>query len=374
MQEIATPKGKRYILLDEEYDVFEPVKQYMIFLDNIGRSPNTMKNYAFHLKTYFEYLYILGIGFDEISSYEDKSALEVLADFMGWLSNPQYFEDDVLNLSLQSRKDGTVNIIVDTVLGFYDFIAKKGTIQALDVYKEQRKNAYFKSFLYELVDKRKTIKKSLLKKIVANIDVATEFVTREQYNQLVEKCKFRRDKILLAVMFEGGLRVGEALGIHIEDIEIWNNRINIVARENLENDARVKNHAEGHILMPDYVMDLIQDYILEDLDKYDTNYLFVNLQGIHKGRALDVGTVEKLFIRLSKSTGIPVHPHMLRHGRGTELHETGWSETAIQEDLRHRTPAALKRYVHITEKRKREAVEQRYGNMNIKFGESDSAE
>ena len=373
VQEIETPKGKRYILLDGEYKVVEPVKEYLKFLDNLGRSINTIKNYAYHLKTYFEYLNIIGIGYDEISCQEDKSALECLADFMGWLSNPQYFED-ITNLSLQTRKDETVNIVMDTVLSFYDFLAKKGTIQGLDVYKEQRKNVFFKSFLFELVDKRKTIKKSLLKKKVTSIDIETEFVTREQYNLLAEKCNLKRDKILLAVMFEGGLRVGEALGIHIEDVEIWNNRINIVPRENLENDARVKNQAKGHILLPDYVMDLIQDYILEDLDGYDTNFLFVNLYGKNKGRALRVETVEKLFARLSKATGINVHPHMLRHGRGTELHESGWSEIAIQEDLRHKRSTSTKRYVHITEKRKREAVQKQYNHLNIKFGDDSKDE
>ena len=170
-------------------------------------------------------------------------------------------------------------------------------------------------------------------------------------------------------MFEGGLRVGEALSIHIEDIEVWDNKINIIARNNLENDARVKNQAEGYILLPDYVIDYLQDYILEDLDLYDTNFLFVNLNGKNKGKAIKYQTVEKLFRRLSKKVGFKVTPHMLRHGRGTELYEMSWNVTDIQKDLRHRSIISTNRYIHISDKRKREAVEKMYKILNLKFRE-----
>lgn len=369
IQEIETPKGLRWIILDDNYKVIEPVRDYLKYLDNLGRSPNTLKNYAFHLKTYFEYLQILNLGFNEIASHDSKSALEILADFMGWLENPHYFEN-ILNLSLKVRSDITINTITDTVINFYDFLAKKGTISGLDVYANKRNFSQFKSFLYEMIDKKKMVKKSLLKKRI-NKSEKTEFVTRDEFVQLLEYCNLVRDKLLLSLLFEGGLRIGEALGIFIEDIEIWNNKINLVSRENLDNNARIKNNAEGFVLLPDYSMDLLQAYILDDLEKFDTNYLFVNLSGNNVGSALKVSTVEKLFERLSEKIGFKVTPHMLRHGRGTELHESGWSKTDIKELLRHRSPMSTDRYIHITEERMREALEKRYKDVNLSFGYQD---
>lgn len=369
IQEIETPKGLRWIILDDNYEVIEPARDYLKYLDNLGRAPNTLKNYAFHLKTYFQYLQILNLNLNEIASKDDKSALEILADFMGWLENPHYFEN-ILNLSLKVRSDITINIITDTVINFYDFLAKKGAISGLDVYANKRNFIQFKSFLYEMVDKKKMVKTSLLKKRINRPD-KTEFVTRDEFLQLLKYCNLVRDKLLLSILFEGGVRIGEALGIFIEDIEIWNNKINLVSRENLDNKARIKNNAEGVVLLPDYTMDLLQAYILDDLEKFDTNYLFVNLCGKNVGSALQVSTVEKLFERLSEKAGFKVTPHMLRHGRGTELHEAGWSKTDIKELLRHRSPKSTDRYIHITEERMREALEKRYKDVNLSFGNND---
>lgn len=366
IQEIETSKGTRWIILDDNYEVIEPVKDYLKYLDNLGRSPNTLKNYAYHLKTYFEYLNVLDMKFNEIASNKEKSALEILADFMGWLENPHYFEN-VLNLSLKVRSDITINIITDTVVNFYDFLAKKGTVLGLDIYSNKRNFIQFKSFLYEMVDKKRVVKKSLLKKRI-NKTEKTEFVTRNEFVQLLDYCNLVRDKLLLSLLFEGGLRIGEALGIFIEDIEMWNSKINLVSRENLDNGARIKNNAEGYVLLPDYTMDLLQTYILDDLEKFDTNYLFVNLNGKNKGSALKVSTVEKLFERLSTKIGFKVTPHMLRHGRGTELHEAGWNKSEIKELLRHRSATSTDRYIHITEERMREALEMRYKGINLSFG------
>lgn len=54
VQEVNTNKGIRYILLDDKFKVVDEVKRFLKYLDNNGKSPNTLKNYAFHLKTYYE--------------------------------------------------------------------------------------------------------------------------------------------------------------------------------------------------------------------------------------------------------------------------------------------------------------------------------
>ena len=155
IQEIDSPKGKRWLLLDDDYEVVLEVKDYLKYLDTLGRSPNTIKNYLYHLKIYYEYLDLIELKYDKIASLPNKSALEVLAEFMGWLENPLYFED-VLNLSLKVRADDTINTIVDVVLAFYDFLSKRNTIEGLDVYTNKRKFVKFKSFLHELIDNKKT--------------------------------------------------------------------------------------------------------------------------------------------------------------------------------------------------------------------------
>ena len=49
VQSILTQRGTRYILLDDEYNPVTDVNKYLKYLDNIGRSPNTQRSYAYNL-------------------------------------------------------------------------------------------------------------------------------------------------------------------------------------------------------------------------------------------------------------------------------------------------------------------------------------
>lgn len=59
----------RYLLLDNEFNVIEPVKRYLKFLDNKDMAESTLKNYAYHLKAYFEYLNEIGLSYQRSVSY-----------------------------------------------------------------------------------------------------------------------------------------------------------------------------------------------------------------------------------------------------------------------------------------------------------------
>ena len=70
--------------------------------------------------------------------------------------------------------------------------------------------------------------------------------------------------------------------------------------------------------------------------------------GNNKGNPLKDSTIEQLFIRLSKKTGIKVHPHMLRHGFAQEKLEAGWQLEQIQAYLRH-NPTSTEIYAQFTD-------------------------
>lgn len=347
----------RYLLLDSEFNVIQSVKKYLKFLDNSGKEENTMKNYAYHLKTYFEYLEEIGLAFDEISS-QGNNPIEILGNFASWLEMPTILNEKISYLTPMdsARSDQTINIILTAVLGFYDYLARGNELSKLDIYKEQRRNPHFKSFLHELIPDSNKVKSSVLMRKVVPKEV--EAITREEYNLLLEHCHTIRDKALIAVMFEGGIRLGEALGLFIEDVEPFNNKIKIVPRRNLENHVSVKNHANGELYVPPYVMKYITDYIVEELVELDTNFLFVNMQGKNKGKAIKPITIQKLFNRLSAKTGISIHPHMCRHGHGTELIESGWDLAEIKERLRHRNIQSTVIYTHLTDKFKKKQIQK----------------
>lgn len=360
----------RYLLLDDEFNVVEPVKRYLKFLDNINRAENTLKSYAYHLKIYFEYLNAIGLSFDEISS-EGNNPIEILGNFASWLENPTIINEKIAYLTPPEakRSNQTINLIIIAVLGFYEFLAKGNELPALDVYKEQRRNPQFKSFLHELIPNSNLIRKNILHRKTQQKEV--EALTRDQYKLLLENCCTVRDKALLAVLFEGGLRLSEALGLFIEDIEPYNNKIKVKPRENLENGATVKNKAKGDLYVPPYVMKYITDYLIEEMVDVDTNFLFVNLQGEHKGQPMKPITIQKLFNRLGNKVGIKVHPHMCRHGHGTELAENGWDLVEIKDRLRHTNVQSTTVYTHLSDEHKKNKINDLYEKKGINNGRNE---
>lgn len=364
IQTIKIKNSERYILLDDEFKPVEEINDYLILLDLTNKSRNTLKNYAFHLKTYCEFLQYEGLIIEDLFTNKEQSPIDILSNFMRYLENPRIYKG-VISLYGEKpiRQNKTINIIINTVLSFYEYLSKDRKYQGIDVYKRERNNPLFKSFLSELIQKEKTKKTSLLKKkeIVKEI----EYTTREQYNKLIENCNLRRDKIILALLFEGGLRLNEALGIHIEDLdEIQDGIIKIVPRENNENLAVVKNHAKGIVKIPNYVIDMIIAYINEDVLEYNNNFLFLNLHGKNKGKPLRDITVQKLFERLSDRIDEKTTAHKLRHGFATEKLNYGWEMIDISVYLRHKTISSTQIYTHYSDSLKKDKM-RKFLNKNV---------
>ena len=368
VQEINTPKGERYIVLDNNYKVIPEIKEYLKFLDNLDKAQNTLKNYAQNLKIFYEFLDEEKMNVEDIVKKDDKhpGPLQTLSNFIVWLQYPQRYKGIVvINGETQLRSNKTVNHIMTTVLGYLDYLAKNGNIDKVDVYKELRALPKFKSFLHEMKAKKMTQNSSLLK--LKESKSTLKYILRDDYNELYKNTNSRRDKIIAALMFEGGLRISEVIGLHIEDLELWDNKINIVDRRDNSNGATVKNKSEGSIYIPDYVVNLIQEYIIEDLVDVDTNFLIVNFSGPNKGQPMEENAIEQQYIALSKKVGIHITPHMLRHGFAVDRLANGYQLIDIKDALRHKNIQTTTIYAELTEDQKKEKARQYFENINLDF-------
>ena len=57
-------------------------------------------------------------------------------------------------------------------------------------------------------------------------------ITEDQFLQLSNACTNYRDRFLVSLLFETGLRIGQALALRHEDIIAWNNEIHVKYRTN----------------------------------------------------------------------------------------------------------------------------------------------
>nr|AEP69224.1 transposase A [Staphylococcus cohnii]AEX07582.1 transposase A [Staphylococcus cohnii]CAG29647.1 transposase A [Mammaliicoccus lentus] len=330
-----------YILLDKEFEVIEPVKRFIKYLDNTGKAPNTIKTYCYHLKLFYEFMSQSRIELGDLQ-FED------LANFVGWLRNPAgHLKVIDIQPKKAKREETSVNSILNAVTSFLEYLNRTENFKAIDMSKEAR-GRNFKGFLHH-ISKGRSYKKNILKLRVKKKLV--QVLEHGQVKAIIEACHTKRDKLLIMLMYEGGLRIGEALSLRIEDISTWDNQINIRPRDHNENGAYIKLKKERTIDVSKELMALYTDYLVHEYgEDLDHDYIFINLKDSYFGHPLKYQSVLDLIRRLGKRTGITFTAHILRHTHATELIRSGWDGAYVQKRLGHaHVQTTLDTYVHLSD-------------------------
>lgn len=334
-----------WMVLDDDYLPIEPIQKYLHYLDSVGRSPNTIQTYAHNLKLFWEFLRDSKLNWLEID-------LEQLSNFIHWLRNPN---SGVLSVQPQVSKrcEKTINHCLTTVCGFYEFQERIGATEGVGVYRYQlQPGRKYKSFLHH-ISKGKEVKTRLLK--IKEPKTFPGCLTPEQVNTLVEACNSLRDKFLIRLLYETGLRIGEALGLRHEDMVTGKtNEIHVVPRLNNVNYVRAKSGSERTVHVSKELMQWYSAYLIEEYpEDIDCDFVFVVIKAPVQGKVgapLTYKTVDSLFRRLSTKMGIKVNPHLLRHTHATELIRAGWDMAYVQKRLGHTNiQTTINTYVHLTD-------------------------
>ncbi len=144
-----------------------------------------------------------------------------------------------------------------------------------------------------------------------------EVLREEDILKLIEIADNVRDKAMIAVCYEAGLRIGELAGLRIRDIEFYSNSTGEIR-------AKIKvNGKTGERVIP-IVMSV--PYLRRWLDEHPfrddpSAYVFCSLARINYGGIISYQKLYEKFIKLGKKAGLKIrlHPHVLRHSRATVL-------------------------------------------------------
>ena len=348
VQKGIVPESNRqcWIVLDNDYMPVEPIQKYLNYLDNLERSPNTISAYAHNLKLYWEFL--------QDKQFDWKTVnMENLADFIHWLRNPN---KNVISIQPQAsgRCEKTINHCLTVVCGFYEFHEHLGTLEGINAYRHKLTiGSKYKPFLHH-ISKGKEVKTKLLK--VKEPKTFPGCLTPEEVNTLVEACSNLRDKFLIRLLYETGLRIGEALGLRHEDMVTGNNnQIKVIPRYDNENYTRAKSGTERTIHVSKELMQWYSAYLIDEYpEDVDCDFVFVAIKAPSRqemiGSPITYRTIDNLFRRLNKKTEIQVNPHLLRHTHATELIKAGWDMSYVQKRLGHADiQTTVNTYVHLTD-------------------------
>jgi len=146
-----------------------------------------------------------------------------------------------------------------------------------------------------------------------------------------------RNRALLEVLYSGGLRSAEAVGLDLADVDFEREALHIHGKGGKERVVPLGEEAAHYLAR--YLRDGRPELVRSAVDA-----VFLSA----RGRRLDTSTVRRL-VR---------HPHRLRHAFATHLLEGGADLRTIQELLGHSSLSTTQVYSHVDARRLRRVYDR----------------
>ncbi len=164
-----------------------------------------------------------------------------------------------------------------------------------------------------------------------------EVLTLEDIEKLIDSATAIRNKAIIALLYSSGLRVGELVKMHPEDIYMSTMQVYV---------PKSKNHRDRWTILSNRALELLKEYWRSYPIK--RKFLFVSLAAPHE--PLKVSGVEIMLRAVGKDAGISVHPHTLRHSFASHMIEQGVPINFVQSMLGHKCLESTQVYIHISNK------------------------
>jgi len=155
-------------------------------------------------------------------------------------------------------------------------------------------------------------------------------LTALEVQKLIDATRGRRhearDKCLLLVMFRHGLRVSEACGLRLSQVDVESRQLHV---------QRLKRGLSTHHPLRGDEVRVIKAWLTDRARmEPETEHFFIS----ERRTALSRKTAWVLIRDYGALAGLalPTHPHMLRHGCGFALADQGADTRLIQDYLGHR--------------------------------------
>lgn len=256
VQRVEMPDGAQsWTVLDEQGDVIKPAEQFLAYLSGVGRSPGTVRSYAFDLRDFFEFLSARELDWANVQ-------LEQLSWFVGWLRVPREKRTrDVVGIATVEGGCGaaTINRKLAALGSFYRFHHRHGVdcVQLLTTLSPGGNRGSWRPFLAHLgTDQRRRTLKLATPRTLPTTLSDTEIAT------ISRACLRLRDRFFIELLAGSGLRSGEALGLRHEDIDPARSLVTVVSRTNA-NGARVKG-GQRQVPISGPLVRLYSDYLLTE--------------------------------------------------------------------------------------------------------------
>ena len=147
----------------------------------------------------------------------------------------------------------------------------------------------------------------------------------------------RRDRALFEVLYGAGIRVSEAVGLNLDDLDLQGGWIRVLGKGSKERQVPLGSPA----------LSAVRDYLKDPDSPRDSSEhaLFVNFRGGRLTSRSVARILARHLVRLASAKSLS--PHGMRHSFATHLLAAGADLRTIQELLGHSRLSTTQRYTHV---------------------------
>lgn len=277
------------------------IPKYLAELERRGASKHTLRNYGSDLEQFATYFEPPGEVAPEIEQLD-------LALMREWLAS---LYDQGLTVVSVRRK-------IAAVRAMFKFLLREGVLQ---------KN---------VASRLRTPKTRQRLPDVMSAEKTNNLLDAVEAGEVVEKPSKERDIAFLELLYGCGIRVGELVGINLEDIDLRECWLRVRGKGNKEREVPVGGRAIA----------AIERYLRLRSMHPGERALFLNSRGTRLGDR-QVRRLVKVYALLVTGDST-VHPHSFRHAYATHLLSDGADLRAIQELLGHARLSTTQKYTQVS--------------------------
>ncbi len=353
--------GSRHVdLVDDDGRPVEVVSGFLRFLAARGCSPNTLVSYAYDLRHLWRFFARSGLTWDRLGPRDVIALLEYLR------SVPSRRPRQRMTLTVATVDAGgpgtrlaasTVNRILAAVSSFYEYTILSGQLERANPIEKrpdpalQRVAERHQPFMGR-ASRQRPVRRAVR---VKTVQALPRPLDDAQLQALLGQLRCLRDKAMVLLMLQGGLRPGEVLGLRLDDIAYGRRRIVVRHRDDHPKGARSKSRFERVVdLHEPEALATVSAYVMDERPK-DTQSPLVFLvggAGRRRGEPLGYDGLARMFARACTRAGIRqpwVTPHALRHTHATRMWEGGMRELTLQKRLGHASPESTRIYTRVSD-------------------------
>lgn len=255
--------------------------------------------------------------------------MEKIQELQIQLNNFTILRQDDKNKNIFNLLDENINKLEKEIKLYnskYSYKNKKELNNKIGKLTEKKNKAELKNDLKDFKELEKEIRKYRTQ--LKELNGTLKYLTINQIKSIIRAIEKKsnnvlRDKLIVLLGFEFGLRISEIIDLKISDFNLQDEELFC---------RRLKGSVQSKFEIQQNTLKIIKKYLDEN---NNDNYFFTN----SKGEQLTVQGINYIFKKycsIAKITPDKSHYHVLKHSRGVWLAENGFAIQHIQILLGHR--------------------------------------